>query len=112
MTRRYNRLHNTPRRIKQLKLYHIVQVLHADLPRRPVNNALVMRRRHHRSLEIRTLPVLVHNIYPVACVHARLELDTLAVHRDNPVTDNISARIDALAQEQIRKSETVNTDIQ
>ena len=71
-----------------------------------------MRRRHHRSLEIRLLTIFIREINPVTCIHARLKLDAFAIHRNNLVAHNIFIRINTFTEEQIGKGETVNADIQ
>ena len=45
--RRFNSFNDISDIIKQFQFHHIIQVLHADLPSRSVNHALVMRRRDH-----------------------------------------------------------------
>ena len=110
--RRFNSFNYIPGIIKQFKLYHVIQVLYTDLPRRSINHALVMRRRNHRSLEIRLLTVFVRDVYPVTCIHACFELNTLAIHGRNFVTDKFSVSINTLAKEQICKCKAVNADIQ
>ena len=108
-TRRRQRFHKRTRDIEQLDFDHVVQVLHANKTFRAKNRAVVLERRHHRCLEVRHLAIRISQIDPVRGIDTRAEFDAGALRLRNMIARATDLGV---RQEQVRKSQAVNAQVQ